>query len=353
MVIAMGSRVGVALLSFAHGHQGAWARTIQQRPDAGVVAVWDDDAQRGSAAAARLGVEFVPRLDVVLARSDVDAVTICAENAKHADLALAAARAGKHIMMQKPMATTVADCDAIVAAVTAAKVKYMQSFNLRFDPLHEAIKEVVDSGRLGRISIVRRRHSHHFAIDPAERQRVLWWMADPERSGGGALMDEGAHAALWFVWMFGAPVSVSAEVITRIPDLPVEDNAVLLYRWAQGQLGVHQTSWTEVAALSTVEIYGDRGSLVATGTDIASTRVMPAGTPPLQVWTVDQGAWTQPAVELVRARSDVVAGPFIDCIVHDTPSPVPVEWGRAAVEMVLGGYQSARDGRRVTLPLPR
>ena len=348
----MAERVGVALLSFAHGHQQAWARSLQRHPNARIAAVWDDDPRRGVQQAERLGVPFIPELDAVLGRGDVDAVTICAENVQHANLAVAAARAGKHIMMQKPMATTVADCDRIVAAVEAAGVKYMQSFNLRFDPLHEAVKAVVDSGSLGRVNIVRRRHSHHLAIDPADRQRVLWWMADPARSGGGALMDEGAHAALWFVWMFGVPASVTAEVETRTPGLAVEDNAVLLYRWRDGLLGVHQTSWTEVAGENTIEVFGERGSLVATGTDIASTRCLPRGTPPLRVWTAEQGAWTQPAVELVQGRSDLVAGPFIDCIVRDEPSPVPAAWGRAAVEMVLAGYGSARDGRRVELPLP-
>ncbi len=166
-------------------------------------------------------------------------------------------------------------------------------------------------------------------------------------------MDEGAHAALWFVWMFGPPASVIAEVETRTPGLSVEDNAVLVYRWPGGLLGVHQTSWTELAAENTIEVFGDRGSLVATGTDIASTRSLPEGTAPLRLWTTEQGAWTQPGVALVRGRSELVAGPLTDCIVQDKPSPVPADWGRVAVGMVLGGYRSAREGVRVSLPLPR
>lgn len=346
-------QVGVALLSFAHGHQVAWARSLRRHPRAKLVACWDDDRQRGEAHARQLEVPFVPQLDGILARPDVQAVTVCAENDQHADIAVAAAHAGKHIMMQKPMATTIEDCDRIVQAVADSGVKYMQSFNLRFDSLHEKIWEVVSSGRLGRVAIVRRRHSHHFALRPDDRARVLGWMADPSRSGGGALMDEGAHAALWFVWMFGPPQSVTGTIATIVADLPVEDNAVLVYQWRDGMIGVHQSSWTEVAGEATVEIFGERGTLVATGTDIASGRFISEGAKVLKIAAAGSDHWEYVDVPVVKARSELVAAPFIDCIVEDRPSPVPAEWGRAAVEMVLGGYRSARDGRRIPLPLPR
>ena len=112
-------------------------------------------------------------------------------------------------MMQKPMATTLADCDRIVAAVERAGVLYYQSHNLRFDPVHQEIKRRVEGHELGRLSLARRRHSHAFALlNPA----ILEWMSDPRQGGGGAFMDEGAHVALWFLWMFGAPRSVMGMV---------------------------------------------------------------------------------------------------------------------------------------------
>ena len=112
-------------------------------------------------------------------------------------------------MVQKPMATTLADCDRIVAAVEAAGVRYYQSHNLRFDPVHQEIKRLVAAGEVGRIATVRRRHSHAFALlQPA----VLDWMQDPVHGGGGAFMDEGAHVALWFLWMFGMPEAVTGFV---------------------------------------------------------------------------------------------------------------------------------------------
>lgn len=341
-------QIGFALLSFAHGHQNAWAKTIAAHPNARVAAVWDEDVERGQAMAGRLGVPFEADLERVLGRRDVQAVTVCSENAEHADLAVAAAGSGKHIMMQKPMATTMADCDRIVDAVDAAGVTYMQSFNLRFDAVHELIYALVQRGEVGRLMTVRRRHSHHFGLTEADRTNVLGWMTDPNQAGGGALMDEGAHAALWFVWMFGVPSRVSAEVATAIGELSVDDHALITYRYPDALLGLQQTSWAELAGDATVEIYGDEGTIIATGADIASTRSGTEG-PPLKVFRASSGRWDYPEVSLQLNRAELVAGPFIDCLVDGRPSPVPARWGRAAVEMMLAAYRSSAEGRAIEL----
>jgi len=365
---------GIALLSFVHPHQPGWAQTFKADPRVRVVCAWDTDAARGQAAAERLGVPFVPALDDVLGRADVDAVTICSSNDAHADLAVAAARAGKHIMMQKPMATTVVDCDRVVEAVEAAGVLYYQSHNLRFDPVHQEIKRLVDAGEIGRIGIARRRHSHAFALtnqETLDRQTL----ADPGRSGGGAFMDEGAHVALWFLWMFGAPRSVSGMVATTLtPQRPgIDDNGVLLYRYDGNMIGLHQSSWTELASTSTIELSGERGVIVANGTDISSSRSF-AGEPVLRVWRHNPagpaggsppgaatgrtggtaaGEWVVPDVQLPPNRLTGTARAFVELLLMGGPSPADARVGRTAVEMVLAGYRSSSEGREVTLPLAR
>jgi predicted dehydrogenase len=363
---------GIALLSFAHSHQRGWAGVFASDPRVRVACAWDEDPERGRAAAGAAGVPFEPDLDRVLAREDVQAVTICATNDAHADLAVAAAAAGKHVMMQKPMATTLADCDRIVAAVEAAGVLYYQSHNLRFDPVHQAIKHQLDAGALGRLALARRRHSHAFALlNPT----ILEWMRDPLRGGGGAFMDEGAHVALWFLWMFGAPRSVMGMVTTALsPQAPgIEDNGVLLYRYGDGNgdglIGVHQSSWTELAATTTVELFGDGGVLVAGGTDISSARSAPPDTPALRVWRPNPqgpagdrpasgppdatGRWETIPVALPASRLSGTAGAFADLLLSGGPSPADARTARTAVEMVLAGYLSSREGREVPLPLPR
>lgn len=345
----MADEIRVGLLSFAHGHQGAWAKSIAAREDSRVVGVWDDNHARGKAAADSLEVPFFEDLDALLGRDDMDAVTICAENAKHAELAVEAARAGKHIMMQKPMATSVEEADRIVEAVNAAGVTYMQAYNLRFDRLHTTVKELVDAGSIGRVNVVRRRHSHHFGLDPENVAKVLSWMSDRPQSGGGALMDEGAHALLWYIWMFGPPKSVSAQMATTVPHLEVEDNALLTMEFEGNVLGTLQTSWTESAAGPAIEIYGDKGAIIATGTDISSTRYMPEGTPLISLFRTETETWEYPEVELVTARAVPPPNAFIDCLVQGAPSPVPVEDARTAVAMAMAAYESARTGKKISL----
>jgi predicted dehydrogenase len=363
---------GVALLSFAHSHQNGWAQVFKADGRVRLACAWDDDPARGRAAAERLGIPFVERLEDALGRPDVQAVTVCSTNDAHADLAVAAARAGKHIMMQKPMATSVADCDRIVAAVEAAGVLYYQSHNLRFDPVHQEIKRCVDAGEIGKVAIARRRHSHAYSL---LQPSILEWMSDPIKGGGGAFMDEGAHVALWFLWMFGAPRSVMGMATTSLTDQRpgVEDNGVFLYRYADGLIGVHQSSWTELASTSTIEVFGDKGTIAASGTDISTSRSWTDGDPPLKVWRHNPqgpaggappgaprpagqppaGEWLTPDVQLPPNRLAGTAQAFVDLLVNGGPSPADAHTARTAVEMVLGGYQSSREGREIALPLAR
>lgn len=345
----MSKNIGVGLISFAHGHQIGWSDVFSKREDARVVAAWDDDEARGRQQAERLGVPFVPRLDELLARDDVDAVTICSENAKHAEHACKAAQAGKHIMMQKPMATSVDEARAIVEAVNRAGVTYMQAYNLRFDPLHLKVKELVDGGAIGKVTMVRRRHSHHFGLTKQDTKNVLGWMADGKLSGGGALMDEGAHALLWYLWMFGRPKSVSALISTTMDHLDVDDHALLTMEFEEGVVGTLQTSWIEWAGGPAIEIYGDQGVIIAAGTDIASSRVMPDNFRCLQVYRRETEAWEYPEVELVLARTVPPANAFIDTLVQGKPSPVPAETAMAAVKIAMAAYESAKTGRTVKL----
>jgi predicted dehydrogenase len=347
---------GIALLSFAHGHQAGWANIYRADRRVRLICAWDEVAERGRRAAEKLGIPFLERLDDTLTYSGVTAVTICSTNDAHADLAVAAANLGKDIMLQKPMATTLADCDRIVAAVEAAGVRFYQSHNLRFDPVHQEVKRLVDAGELGRIAIARRRHSHPFALtDQALLDNLA--LSDVVKSGGGAFMDEGAHAALWFLWMFGAPVSVMGMVATSLTSQQpgVEDNGVLLYRYADGMIGLHQSSWTELASTSTIELSGERGVLVATGTDISTSRSATPGEPPLRLWRHEAqpvpgappGAWLAPDVQLAPNRLTGTAQAFAEMLASGAASPCDARTARTAVAMVLAGYAASREGREV------
>jgi predicted dehydrogenase len=349
----MPSPVRVAVLSFAHSHGELWGEAFNEDPRSELVAVWDDDAARGRAAGARLQTAFEPDLDRLLGRPDLHAVAVTAEHARHADLVLRAAARGKHILCEKPMATTLADCDRMIAAVERTGVVFMQAFQMRFDPANRYIRDLVVQGRLGRIGMVYKRHSHPFGL-------LGWphgsqdWFFDPALGGGGAGMDEVIHSCDWLRWVFGEPVSVVAETTTAVTGIPVEDNLAAIVRLREGGLAVLHSSWTELAATVTTQIFGDAGSVVQMYSDLSSSRMprpMPA---PILVHRRGEAGWQQPVVAEGFPRiHHTVARAFVTCLADGTPPPVTAEDGRKAVEMVLAIYRAALERRAVEFPLDK
>src|SRR5215468_6853974 len=106
-------KLGIGILSFAHGHVNAYAHQIRNFDDAQLVVCWDDDEERGRRNAETFGIPYAPRLEEALARPDVDCFMVASETNKHPDLCIAAMEAGKAVLLQKPMALTLADCDRI------------------------------------------------------------------------------------------------------------------------------------------------------------------------------------------------------------------------------------------------
>ena len=138
------TRIRVGVLSFAHDHAVFWSEAFRRDPAADLAGIWDDDVNRGEAAAQRHGCPFEPDLERLLDR--VDAVAITSETAWHPALVERASARGKAILCEKPIAVDLAGLDAIEAAVAAAGVPFMQSFPKRFDPVNAELKALVDSG---------------------------------------------------------------------------------------------------------------------------------------------------------------------------------------------------------------
>lgn len=180
----MSGQIGVAILSFAHPHGWAFGEAFSDDPRARLVGVWDADPERGQVAAARLGTVYQADLDRLLRDPALDAVAVTAEHGAHVEPVVRAAAAGKHILGEKPMATTLTDCDRIIAAVDMAGVTYMQGFQMRFDPVNQYIRDLVHGGEIGRVATVYKRHAHAQGLLgwPNGEER---WMFDPRLSGGG------------------------------------------------------------------------------------------------------------------------------------------------------------------------
>lgn len=348
------NKIGIGILSHAHGHANTYCKAMQAFDDVELIASWDDNTERGQQAAQSFGLEYRSRAEDVIQDPRVDAVIVTTETNRHADFIERAAAAGKHILCQKPMATTLQDCDRIIDAVTKYGVKFSMAFQMRHDPVNIKIKQLLDQGTVGKVAVVRRRHAISVLLNPGFVNGPTRWHLDPV-SNVGMFFDDATHAADWFYWMLGEAQSVTAEVDRIVTDCGTDDNGIAVYRFQQGEIGILLNSSTTVAAVSTTEIYGDQGTIIQDYGDGPSTSApRPADTAPLRLIRQGEQHWTQYDLPIPKSQGERIAAvprPFVDYVRGLTDSTITAYEGRKSVEMVLAAYQSASQGRRIDLPL--
>lgn len=243
-----------AMISKWHVHAAGYAKFVQQQPDASISCVWDEDAARGQAWADELGVDFVADYDALLARDDVDAILVCTPTNMHKEVMIKAANAGKHIFTEKVLALTTADADEIIAAIEKNGVKFSICYPHRCMPRNLVLKQLVDDGQLGDITVMRVRNVHDGAL--AKWLPDYWY--DPETTGGGAMMDLGAHGMYLAHWLLGEPVRIQS-MFNNLTDVPVDDNAICTIEFANKGIAITETSLVSPMAPTTLEIYGTKG----------------------------------------------------------------------------------------------
>ena len=347
------AKLGIGVLSLAHGHIQSYCAEIQGFDDADVVSCWDDDAARGSGAAERYGMAYVDTPEAVVNDDRVDAVMIGVETYRHAEMVRLAAQAGKHILLQKPMALTLEDCDQIIADVDDAGVLFSMGYQMRQDPMNLKIKELIDDGTLGKIGIVRRRHCLNMLFNPGFHDS---WHVDPVKNMG-MWMDDASHAADFLPWTLGKPVSVMAEIDSILSDVVHDDTGCAIYRFENGAMAILLNSSVVWAGENTTEVYGDKGVVIQNHDDGPSTDTTGIASPiGLKLWRSDAppGGWKDLGFDLPAghgARIAAVARPFIDYLKDPSLPHATARAGKTCIEMILGAYTSAREGRRVALPL--
>jgi len=342
------------VLGFAHGHVNSYCTRWRQEPELGVcpIAGWDDDADRLAKAAQNHSIAPCTTPAELLARSDVEAVVIAAKTSQHVDLVEQAAAAGKTIILQKPMALTLAEADRIVAAVDAAGVRFTMAWQMRVDAQNLKMKELVDSGTLGPVYLARRRHGLGVCLSDAFADS---WHVDPA-ANRDIWADDAAHAIDFVYWMFGEPESVTAEMVSlRHPRMPM-DNGVALFRYADGPLVEVCCSFVNAASENTTEIVGEKGVVVQNYGDAPSCGApRPEGAPGLK-WLLRQDKeWTFCETPTPPRHGDRIAGlsgPLAEFLNGSRGPLATVEEGRTVLRMVLACYVSTREGRRVALADP-
>jgi predicted dehydrogenase len=325
-------------------------RSLRQCPYAEVVAVASPtpgNAQR-FAETWEIPHHFTKVTDL-LERDDIDMVVIGAPNDVHCAITCAAADAGKHVVLEKPMCMNLAEADLMIASCQAAGVKLMYAEELCFTPKYVRLKQLLDSGAIGQPTLIKQSEKHD-----GPHAEHFW---DVERSGGGVTMDMGCHAIQFFRWMLDRnPIrSVYAQMSTQVHAQRTrgDDNSILILEFENGCVAFAEESWTKKGGMDDrAEIYGSEGVAYADllhgnaietysskGFDYA---VEKAESTKGWTFTIYEEEWNYGFWDEMRH--------FVDCVRCDQPPRVTGEDARTVMEVLFAAYASAGSGRKVNLP---
>jgi predicted dehydrogenase len=232
----MSNQVRIAVLSQAHMHAHGYSAALAAHSGAEIVGIWDEMEDPGRALAEANGTKFYPDLDALLSEK-LDGVVIASENIHHRKLTEAAAAAGvRAILCEKPIATTVADAEAMIAACAASGTTLAIAFPCRFSPVAERLKATIDSGKLGKILALRA--TNHGKCP-------FGWFVEPDKSGGGAIIDHTVHVADLNRVLLGIEATqVYAESGNNLHHQSWEDCGMLTIDYANGIFCTLDSSWS-------------------------------------------------------------------------------------------------------------
>jgi UDP-N-acetyl-2-amino-2-deoxyglucuronate dehydrogenase len=312
-----------------------------------LVAVADRDLARAQAAGAGQGVPAFASLDEMLAAVPSDLVSICTPSGLHPQHGIAAARAGRHVLTEKPMAISLEAADALVQACDAAGVHLFVVKQNRLNPPIQLLKRAVDKGRFGRIYManVTVRWTRPQEYYDAEPWRGTW------EFDGGAIMNQASHYVDLMQWLVGPVESVMAKTATQARRIEAEDSGVAVVKFRSGALGV-----LEVNVLTyprnlegSITLLGERGSVKIGGTAVNRVEhwsfadyddddklVESANTSPPTVYGFGHEGYYHNVLSVLRGQAKA-----------DTDGRA----GRKSLELILGIYESAKTGREVPIPM--
>lgn len=345
------SRTKVALLGagfIADIHMESYERFV---PEAEVVAVYSRNLQRAQEFARKHHIpNACSSMEEAINTPGCEVIDICIPNCLHRDATVAAADAGKHVIIEKPFAMTLEEADEMIEVCRKNKRKLMYAEELCFAPKYERARRLVKEGAVGEIYMLKQSEKHSGPHSD--------WFYDVNQSGGGVLMDMGCHGLAWFRWMLGGNPKVKSVYATMGTYLHKgrtrgEDNSVTIVEFEGGAIGVCENSWAKHGGMDDrSEVHGTGGVIYADlfmgnsaltysekGYGYAMEK---AGSTKGWTFTIFEEAFNQGYPQELRH--------FIQCVREDKQPLVTGEDGRAVLEMMYAAYASAGTGRKVDLP---
>ena len=312
-----------------------------------LVAVSDNDAGRARAAGEAQGVPWFDSYEKMLASADADVIAICTPSGLHPQHGVLAARSGRHVITEKPMAISLASADELVHACDAAGVQLFVVKQNRLNPPVQLLKRAIDKGRFGRIYLA---NTTVRWTRPQEYYEQAPWRGTWEFDGG-AFMNQASHYVDLIQWLVGPVESVMAKTATLARRIEAEDTGIAVLRFRNGALGtIEVTMLTYPRNLEgSITILGEKGSVKIGGTAVNKVEtwqfsdyddddklVEAAATNPPNVYGFGHETYYRNVLKVLRGEA-----------VPDTDGRA----GRKSLELILGIYESAKTGRDVPLPL--
>jgi predicted dehydrogenase len=332
--------IQAALVGCAHIHTpGFIKRLLARRSSVNIRRVWDPNRARGRKRAAELSTQAVSNVDAIWNDPEITAVVITSETDRHLELVTAAAAAGKHMFVEKPLGLGAADAAKMARAIEKARVTFQTGYFMRGQPINRFLREQVERGAFGKITRVRATNCHAGALE--DWFSPEWkWMTERKHSGCGAFGDLGTHVLDIMMWMLGDVDSVAAATASPLKKYGAQcdETGEGLLRFRSGTLGSLAAGWVDVANPVTLVISGTHGiAWVADGKLFFKSKKV-RGAEGKEPWTSLPEALPH-AFEL-----------FFDALEgKDVPLVSPAEAaGRSAV--VEAFYEAAASGKWTRVP---
>ncbi|GAB4557738.1 MAG: Gfo/Idh/MocA family oxidoreductase [Anaerolineae bacterium] len=341
--------VGCGVIGRSH------ARFLQDVPGARLIAVADVIPERARDLAEAFGCDWYSSTEELLKRDDVEVVDVCTISGLHADVAIPALEAGKHVIVEKPLEITVERCNEIIAAAEKAGRKLATVYQYRFEAPYRKMRAAVQEGKLGRVVLA---DMHMKAYRSQAYFDAGGWRGTWKYDGGGALMNQGIHFVDQLQWIMGGVAAVKAYSDHLVHRIETEDTAVAAVRFRNGAFGVIEATTAAFPGLwNRLEFTGDRGSIVL---ENGQFRVMywAEGEEELEVGhygrrldlsaepsrDIDIGPWPEGVPGHVLQLRDMV-----EAVREDRPPFVDGYAGREAVAIIRAIYESAQTGEEVVI----
>lgn len=332
--------VGAGVISKFH------ADAITGNNRAELAAIVDVEEDKAKALAEKYGSgDVYTSYEEMLKRDDIDVVNVCVPSGLHAEIAIAAAKAGKHVFCEKPLDITIEKMDEMIQAAKDNNVKLGVVYQRRTFPAAIAARKAVQDGKLGKI-VLGDAYLKYYRSQ--EYYNSAGWRGTWELDGGGALMNQGVHGIDLIQWIVGDVESVFARSAALVRDIEVEDTAVAVLKYKNGAFGVIQGTTSVYPGMETrFEIHGEKGTIVFADSGIKQWKFIDSDETAPDVEGTESASSS--ATNISASGHYILVDDMIDAIKENRDPMITGEEASKAVKLILAIYESAKTGKEVKI----